>query len=374
MKIDFLIPERRPAGHLHPGLVHSGIGGTEEAYIAVSAGLADLGHQVTVYADCRDAAGTYDGVVWRDLNDLAARIPSDILVTSMLEPLDAIPFVRDSLVYLWLHVHLDIGQVTAAADRWHKLMVISGYSRQAYASVPDDRVFKTRNGIHPAHFERRVDRVPYRIAYGSDYDRGLSILLWQWPRIRAAVPQATLHVFYGWEVFDLKLEMLRRIGSPILEGRLRLREQVIAGLSQEGVVHLGRIGHQEVADEMLAAEVWGYPCVFPETSCITAMKAQAGGAIPVVFPTAALRETVRFGARTIADPLESRDLAVALGEAWYEALIGTLRDRAAQDSIRPAMMADARTVFAWPTVAREWAEEFAAALRQGVGRGGTASP
>ncbi len=68
--------------------------------------------------------------------------------------------------------------------------------------------------------------------------------------------------------------------------------------TQPGVTHLGRIGHARVAAEYRAAGIWAYPCSFPETSCISAMKAQAAGAIPVVIPSGALRETIHIGFAT----------------------------------------------------------------------------
>lgn len=68
-----------------------------------------------------------------------------------------------------------------------------------------------------------------------------------------------------------------------------------------GVTHLGRLSHAAVADQFRRARIWAYPCSFRETSCITAMKARAGGAIPAVIPNGALRETVRFGFRTGRD-------------------------------------------------------------------------
>ncbi len=359
MQIEFLIPGRRNGRALSPHLIHTGIPGTEEAYINISKHLAALGHGVTVYADCRDEAGDHDGVIWCDLAMIDRRPPADVTITSTLDALVAAPPVPNARVYLWLHVHLDIKTVIKAADRWHKLMPLSAYSRKNYGMIPDDRVFLTRNGIDATHFHAQpVERVPNRIVYGSDYDRGLPILLRRWPQIRALVPDATLHVFYGWEMFEWKLEHLRQTNPSLLPSWLSLRKMVEDELTQDGVTHLGRIGHDRVAEEFLAADVWAYPCTFPETSCITAMKAQAAGAIPVVFPTAALRETVRFGVRTLFDPLERSDLALQLGDAWYQALIGTLGDRAGRERIRGPMMSEAQVFFDWASVASEWSVEF----------------
>lgn len=365
MKIDFLMPGRRAGRPLTPRLIDEGVGGTEEAYINMSRELARLGWRTTVYADCReDGAGTYDGVVWRDLAAMDRRPPADVVVASDMPLLQERSLTQDSVVYFWMHVHHDLAEVMGAAANWNKLIVLSAYSRRAYAGVPDERIFQTRNGIDLGYFHQSTTpRVPFRLVYGSDYDRGLSFLLRLWPQIRSACPEATLRVFYGWEMFDWKMAQMRETGSPFLESWERLRREIVDGLAQDGVTHLGRIGHRQVAEEFLAADIWAYPCTFPETSCITAMKAQAGGAIPVVFPTTALRETVRFGIRTAFDPLEREDLAPLLGPAWFDGLRSLLNDRAKQEEMRAAMTADARTHFDWSTIAREWSDEFAATIR-----------
>jgi len=36
------------------------------------------------------------------------------------------------------------------------------------------------------------------VIYTSSYDRGLEHLLKMWPDVKKAVPDAELHIFYGW--------------------------------------------------------------------------------------------------------------------------------------------------------------------------------
>lgn len=55
----------------------------------------------------------------------------------------------------------------------------------------------------------------------------------------------------------------------------------------------GRVNQRELAEAMLGAGVWFYPTWFSETSCITAMEAQAAGLWCVCPEIAALKETVR---------------------------------------------------------------------------------
>lgn len=117
-----------------------------------------------------------------------------------------------------------------------------------------------------------------------------------------------------------------------------------------------------VAKEFLSAGVWCAPNWFPEISMITAMKAQAGGAIPVVTPTAALQETVRWGFTT----REPRDYkgempwGTEMPERLMDRFVKITRkalDPALQKRIRPKMMKDARR-FSWTLVAMGWNNLF----------------
>ena len=42
----------------------------------------------------------------------------------------------------------------------------------------------------------------HRVIYTSSYDRGLEHLLKMWPDVKKSVPDAELHIFYGWQLFD----------------------------------------------------------------------------------------------------------------------------------------------------------------------------
>ncbi len=65
----------------------------------------------------------------------------------------------------------------ASAHRFRKIFVLSRFHRRLYSALPEDLFFYSRNGIHPAHFDQPVERDPYKVVYGSSYDRGLSQVL-----------------------------------------------------------------------------------------------------------------------------------------------------------------------------------------------------
>ena len=135
-------------------------------------------------------------------------------------------------------------------------------------------------------------KVPKRVLYASSYDRGLAQLLEMWPQVKEQVPDAELHVTYGWD-FWKRSEAV--VSQPIAESMRQERKRIEGLLDQSGVTHLGRIPHADVLKEFAEAEVWAYPCTGGELCCKTALEAQAAGCEPVVVPTMALAETVQQG-------------------------------------------------------------------------------
>jgi glycosyltransferase involved in cell wall biosynthesis len=328
-----------------------GIGGSEEAVINLAARLAAGGHEVAVYMV--DGANRCFGQVFYGSYDALPREGVDVAVAwrrpIRITQLDrrGVPFGR---AYLWLHDNISAEIVAEWRHRFHKIMVLSRFHRSRYAELPDSCFFLTGNGIDADSFgPPNPLRDPFQVVYGSDYGRGLRHLLDSWPAILRALPGAKLNVFYGWQGVERY--------NP--ERARRMHQELDPLLRQPGVTHLGRIGHAAVTDQFRRAGVWAYPSSFRETSCITAMKAQAGGAIPAVIPTGALRETVRFGFRTRLG-FDCLDDAPANGlvAEWRTGLITLLRSPELQLRIRREMVPASRELFDWSRVAAAWSREF----------------
>ena len=43
----------------------------------------------------------------------------------------------------------------------------------------------------------------FKMLYASSYDRGLQYLLEMWSDIKKRIPEAELHIAYGWNLFDI---------------------------------------------------------------------------------------------------------------------------------------------------------------------------
>lgn len=324
-----------------------GRGGSEEMVIGLSRELQKQGNTVTVFNRCSTDEGVYDGVSYINYED-AEDITTDILVI-WRDPGMLLKYKLDKLnckKYLWLHdtvMQLDVIPYLMGFDR---IMVLSEWHKNYYTNLlsPEHhhKFYVTRNAIDYGDFKQKVERKPYKMVYGSLYNRGLEGLLTIWSRIKFAVPEATLSVFYGWETLEKLMP---------LEQFTEYKAYMENLLDQEGIEHLGRLSHKDVAKQYLEADVWAYPTGFNEVSCITAVKAQVGGAVPVVFPKAALHETVKYGVKvTLGNNMEE------LLDNYAKSLIRVLKDTKGKEAMRQAMTH--YPDWSYKSLASEWTKEF----------------
>jgi len=272
-----------------PKIVKRGIGGSEEAVINMSLCLTKLGYNVTVYNNCGKQDGTYDGVEYKNHWECNFNDQFNIFI-GWRTPELFYKSIKADKKYLWMHdvVENDTFNKTIL-NNVDKVILLSKYHRSLFPNIPEDKVFYSNNGIDPKDFEGTEDRDPNRLIYASCPSRGLEHLAEMWSSIRKVNPKAELHVYYGWENY-IK-------GNQNYPKRMEWMYKLQANLKQDGIIDHGRIGHKELAREFMRSSIWAYPTEFPEINCITAMKAQAAGCIPVTTGFAALEETQQYGAK-----------------------------------------------------------------------------
>ena len=333
-----------------PKSLEKGLGGSEEAVVYLSKELSQLGWKVTVYANPGKEAGNHDGVEYRPWYELNPKDAfNGLILWRGIGFADIQP--RSKFTMLWLHDVPNNPDFTVERVNFvDKIAVLSDYHKSLlrlhedgkFVPMPEEKIFLTANGI-PEITVPKVERNPKRMIYASSPDRGLVYLLKNWSDIRKEVPDAELHVFYGFEVFDAIHQ-----GNP---ARMKWKEHIIDLMKQPGITYHGRVGHKQLEEEYAKSAVWAYPTDFTEISCISAMKAQALGAIPVTTNLAALEETVKNGIKLDAD--------IVMPEAqkeYVQALVKVLKDEKEQEKLRVDMMKWAQGYYSWKNVARLWDE------------------
>jgi glycosyltransferase involved in cell wall biosynthesis len=345
-----------PLGMWGPWSLKEGIGGSEEAVIRLAQELVKQEWEVTVYGTPGAKAGEYDGVIYKQFWELNFEDEFDVLIGWRNPALFDSKF-KTRKSYLWVHDALDPREFTQERlDNIDKVILLSEYHRTLFPAIPNNKIFLSSNGITPKEFQIKPQgRDPHRIIYMSSHVRGLELLYGMWPRVKKAVPDATLDIYYGWESFIA-------IHSENSERMDWMQYMQKTGAELEGVTDHGKIPQPQIVEEIFKSGVWAYPCPFPEISCITAMKAQAGGSVPVSSDFAALSETVQWGTKV---HMTQKDPKVPVGKwdkketaKFEDALIDMLSNPKKQESIRAEMMKWSRKNQSWQGVAEQWGKEM----------------
>lgn len=322
-----------------PPSVHRGIGGSEEAVINISQEFTKLGYKVTVFNTCGDFAGEYNGVVYKPYYSINPKDKFNIVIAWRNDIFSGFP-VEAKKKIVWLH-DVPMQNQFKPPYAFDKIIVLSQFHKTLLPKdIPEEKIFVSTNGINVKDFDGMFDRNTNRCIYTSSYDRGLETLLRIWPDVIKEVPEAELHIFYGWNLYD---EMITSGVRP-----KAFKDMMVGLMNQPGIYEHGRIGHKKLAQEFLKSGVYAYPCHFEEISCISAMKAQAAGCVPVVTDYAALNETVKEGVK-----VHGKENV----QEFKEKLIEVLKDKEKQEEIRQKVLLH-KGSFGWDKVAESWRDNL----------------
>ena len=165
-----------------------------------------------------------------------------------------------------------------------------------------------------------------------------------WKDVRKEVPDAELHLFYGWDCYDKMMAQGHRPKD--------FKDYMVNLMAQEGVFEHGRVNHKQLIKEFYKSGIYAYPTHFQEISCISAMKAQACGCVPIVFDYAALNETVKSGVKIKGIGTDEANM-----ETFKNELIKLLKDSAYQEKLREEVSKH-KEEFSWKHVAKQWSEKL----------------
>lgn len=322
--------------------VATGIGGSEEAVIYLTRELAFLGMPITVY-NTQNEFSVNEGVRWQHFTTLGQRDEHDIAILWRIPHHIEEYKLKAKNFYLWMH---DVPKKEWFTDervaKIDGIFALSEYHKSLLPKELQGKAIVTSNGIYPPQFKRdEIKRQARRLIYTSSYDRGLEHLLEIWPDVNKRFPDCELHIYYGWGTFDSlrKEEGWQRWKSKMLH----LMETL------PNVTEHGRIGQEELAKELLKSDIYVYPCHFPEISCISAMKAQVAGCIPLTTDFGALAETNLLSVTKVHGSAKDTEVR----ENFKKTLLGLLEEPLSEQE-RGIIVQKARQKFDWYNVAKQW--------------------
>ena len=325
------------------------VGGSEEAVIYLSKELAKLGWKVVIYADPQKEE-VIDGVEWLSHYKFNPKDKFNIIVA--WRAVSFADLIHDAKkVYLWTHdVQQPLEYKKERLDKITKIIALSKAHRKNLPDIPDDKFIISSNGYHEHYPKLKPKNNPKWCIWTSSYDRGLENLLNIWPEVVKEVPKAQLHIFYGWQLFK---HFYR--GNPERMSWMRKMEKL---MQAKGITDHGRVPQPEMEKWYKKCGIWTYPTHFYEINCISAIKAQLWGSVPVVISHAALKETVKYGIKVEGEINENVSLTPETEEKYKQALIKALKDEKWQDEQRERMMPWARGKYSWEKIAQSWSKEF----------------
>jgi glycosyltransferase involved in cell wall biosynthesis len=263
------------------------LGGTETGLIHLASALHQLGNEVTVFSPHENppqVAHQPKYLHYRNVENLS-NVDAFVAIRDWIPLLYKVP-TRKRL--LWSGDSYDQFSNYGLGDKRVQKMIdalltVSEWQANTLSAASGfdrNKAWVLGNGIHLANFEGTTEaRQSIRMIYSSTPHRGLIHVPALLTELRKTHPDLECHIFSSYTVYD--------------QQNVRKFDELKAELERTPgcVLHPSVLQH-ELAKEFKKSRILFYPCDYEETSCITAMEAQAAGCVVVSSALAALPETV----------------------------------------------------------------------------------
>lgn len=300
----------------HPK-IESGAG-SERCVMQLAERFAKDGWRTVVFGTPGEHRGVDEnGVEWWNSDEYNPIEPFTVFVSSR----SPVPFINDinaRLKLLWMH-DVNIGEsMNFIKDKPDKILGLTNWHvrhMMELYGLPGSKMAVMPNAIEASRFQIDRSNDPSgdpKFIWSSSPDRGLDVLLSMWPRIKEKHPEATLDIFYGWDIVDKVIAANRAAGQASwLESLKNSIQAHIAWLGDDsGITQHGRVDQETLAKAMYNVNYWGYPTAFMETFCITGLECMAAGVIPIASDLAALGEILKGSPNLVSGWPLNRDYQV----------------------------------------------------------------
>lgn len=313
----------RPLDFWFNNIFESGRGatGTDIAFCMLSKELQKLGHEVhmfTIHAEPNNKPDYWEGCKLYNFIDRHTVIDDSFDgIVSLNEP-DAFRGINSKAFKVCYQFLNDYTYCQNDFDNYvdHWVGVCEAHKNylatQARSPAPN-KWSVIPLGVDPSWYTDK--RVPGRVVWTSSADRGLHNLLEIWPKIKSAVPEATLRIFYHFEYGNLlQVEpndySVHHFHTVEMSHRLRYIIESVKRLKNLGVEHCKSISRNQMVNEMNEASVFAFPCDTVATTegfSVSTLEAHASFTVPVMTDQDCLGSIYNnSGAIVIKSPVRER--------------------------------------------------------------------
>jgi FkbM family methyltransferase len=300
-------------------IVKEGVGGSETFVIELSRNLAKLtDYEIIVFCNCENEE-IFEGVKYKKLSEYFYYISNYNIEHCIINRYsEYIPTAINSYVkniHVVLH-DLDLtGQIIPVSPKLKNIFCLSEWHTEVYKNIfPNFKhiIKPFHYGIDFKNFQYdNTVKIPYSFIYSSFPNRGLSIVLKMWSKIKGIFPTSTLNIFC-----NMNQDWCWQFHKEEMEEVVRLLYE----FNNDGsVINHGWVDKKTLGEFWKKSSVWFYPCKFKETFCLTALEAAISKTLVISNDLAALQDTV--GDRGVIITGDDNDVTT---EVWQQKALEAL--------------------------------------------------
>lgn len=312
-----------------------GIGGSETAAVELSDWISKLTGRKVIIFNPRDKKDVFDGVEYAPGKELAEYF-RDYSPSLHIAWRHSMTLSNDPM-QVWCH---DLGIPGMEHQNFETLLCLSEFHKKYvknFFGIKEEKIWVTRNGIDPKRFTAKKPKDLGKIVWSSSPDRGLDRAIRVMDLVHKEIPEAKLHVYYGFENM-LKMGLNAQVAG------------LIADMDARPYVKFhGNVTQAKLTEELSDACLWLYPTNFLETYCITAIEMLCSGVYPITRNWGGLEFTLKGKPGVLLDASgESDDDIKEYAKAVFEA----------HHLKKWEIMTENPEQFSWESVAKEWINKF----------------
>ena len=271
---------------------NQGVGGSETFIIEISRYIDN--YDVYVFCNC-SSEEVFENVKYRDLSKLYNFISTNYIEKCVVSRYtEYLPLCFESSnikdVYLVLHDLLIEYTIIPINQKLKKIFCLSKFHKEHV-----DQYFPCFNSITEVFnygidskfiYNPEIQKIKHKFIYSSFPNRGLSILLKLWVKIKERLSDASLHIYC-----DFENKWVNEFHKDEIDEIKRL----CLLYKDLDIYNHGWVDKDTLSKAWASSHVWFYPCIFTETFCLTALECAASNTIPIVNDLGSLKEVCLNG-------------------------------------------------------------------------------